>query len=119
MQIFYRKGYIVYQEKGEHNFTSVPPHAGAALEIPTSRDDNSETVASLCWMKTGGNFILSTMPRKRAFGVDFNRGIPKKTVSLVICRKFQVLSQICTQLKNIHFTVLPEATFTQICSHNM
>ena len=82
MQIFYRKGYIVYKEKGEHDFTYVAPHAGAALEIPTSRDDNSETVASLCWMKTGGNFILSTMPRKRAFGVDFNRGIPKKREAL-------------------------------------
>ncbi len=82
MQIFYRKGYIVYREKGEYDFTYVAPHAGAALEIPTSRDDNSETVASLCWMKTGGNFILSTMPRKRAFGVDFNRGIPKKSEAI-------------------------------------
>lgn len=88
MQIFYRRGYIVYREKGERDFTYVAPHSGPALEIPTSRDDNSETVASLCWMKTGGTFILSTMPRKRAFGVDFNRGIPKKAESLELFNEF-------------------------------
>jgi hypothetical protein len=82
MQVFYRKGYIVYREKGERDFTYVAPHSGPALEIPTSRDDNSETVASLCWMRTGGTFILSTIPRKRAFGIDFNRGIPKRVDSL-------------------------------------
>jgi hypothetical protein len=88
MQIFFRKGYIVYKEKGERDFTYVAVHSGPALEIPTSRDDNSETVASLCWMKTGGTFILSTIPRKRAFGIDFNRGIPKKRESLEIFRDF-------------------------------
>ena len=87
MQIFYRRGYIVYKEKGS-DFTYVAPHSGPALEIPTSRDDNSETVASLCWMRTGGSLILSTMPRKRSFGVDFNRGIPKKSESLELFKNF-------------------------------
>ncbi len=87
MQIFYRKGYIVYREKGE-DFTYVAIHSGPALEIPTSRDDNSETVASLCWMKTGGSLIVSTMPRKRAFGIDYNRGIPRKTESLELFDSF-------------------------------
>jgi hypothetical protein len=82
MHVYYRKGYIVYKRKGEREFTYVAPHAGPALEIPTSRDDNSETVASLCWIRTGGTFILSTIPRKRAFGIDFNRGIPKRVESL-------------------------------------
>ena len=88
MQIFFRKGYTVYREKGERDFTYVAPHSGPAIEMPTSRDDNSETVASLCWMKTGGTFILSTMPRKRAFGIDFNRGIPKKSESLELFKGF-------------------------------
>ena len=88
MQIFYRRGYIVYREKGERDFTYVAPHSGPALEIPTSRDDNSETVASLCWMRTGGALIVSTMPRKRAFGVDFNRGIPKKAEALELFDAF-------------------------------
>ncbi len=88
MQIFFRRGYIVYREKGNRDFTYVAPHSGPALEIPTSRDDNSETVASLCWMKTGGTLILSAMPRKRAFGIDFNRGIPKKGESLELFSDF-------------------------------
>jgi hypothetical protein len=88
MQIFFRKGHIVYMEKGERDFTYVAPHSGPALEIPTSRDDNSETVASLCWMKTGGKLILSTISRKRAFGVDFNRGIPRKSESLELFEDF-------------------------------
>ncbi len=88
MQIFFRRGYVVYREKGERDFTYVAPHSGPALEIPTSRDDNSETVASLCWMKTGGTLILSTIPRKRAFGIDFNRGIPKKGEALELFEDF-------------------------------
>jgi hypothetical protein len=88
MQIFFRKGYIVYREKGERDFTYVALHSGPALEIPTSRDDNCETVASLCWLKTGGTFILSTMPRKRAFGIDYNRGIPKKREALELFESF-------------------------------
>jgi hypothetical protein len=89
MQIFFRRGYVVYKEKAEQDFTYVAPHSGPALEIPTSRDDNSETVASLCWMRTGGTLVLSTMPRKRAFGVDFNRGIPKKSEALELFEEFR------------------------------
>ncbi len=88
MQIFFRRGYSVYKKEGRRDFTYVAPHCGPALEIPTSRDDNSETVASLCWMMTGGTFVFSTMPRKRAFGIDFNRGIPKKTEALELFKKF-------------------------------
>lgn len=88
MQIFFRRGYVVYRKKGERDFTYVAPHSGPALETPTSRDDNSETVASLCWLRTGGTFILSTMPRKRAFGVDFNRGIPRKGEALELFDSF-------------------------------
>jgi len=88
MHIFFRRGYVVYREKGKRDFTYVAPHSGPALEIPTSRDDNSETVASLCWMKTGGTLILSTIPRKRAFGIDFNRGIPRKGEALELFRDF-------------------------------
>jgi hypothetical protein len=88
MQTYYRKGYIVYKSRGERDFTYVALHSGPALEIPTSRDDNSETVASLCWLRTGGKFILSTMPRKRAFGIDYNRGIPGKKESIELFQGF-------------------------------
>ncbi len=74
MKISMRKGYTLYRTHGD--YTYVCPHSGPAIELPISRDDNSETVASLCWMKTGGNFILSNISRKRAFGVDFNRKAP-------------------------------------------
>jgi hypothetical protein len=102
MQIFFRKGYIVYKEKGERDFTYVSPHSGSALEIPTSRDDNSETVASLCWIKSGGTLIISTMPRKRAFGIDFNRGIPNKRESQEIFSDF-LEDKYPTKLHNFRY----------------
>ncbi len=74
MKIAVRKGYTVYRTQGD--YTYVCPHSGPALEIPTSRDDNSETISSLCWMRTGGKFIISSISRKRAYGVDFNRKAP-------------------------------------------
>lgn len=88
MQNYFRRGYSVYNREGPRDFTYVAPHSGPAMEIPTSRDDNSETVASLCWLRTGGKFILSTMPRKRAFGIDFNRGIPPRKESLELSKAF-------------------------------
>jgi len=68
------KGFLVYENGKE--ITWVIPHSGPALETPTSRDDGSDTVASLCWLKVGGRLIVSTMPRKRALGIDFNRDSP-------------------------------------------
>jgi len=67
-------GFLVFGDGKK--MTWVTPHSGPALETPTSRDDNSDTVASLCWMKVGGRLVVSTMPRKRALGVDFNRDPP-------------------------------------------
>ena len=81
MQIDFREGFIIYRE-GKKEPAYVCVHSGPALENPVSRDNNSETVASLCWMKTGGTLIISTLPRKRAFGIDFNRGIPPKPEAL-------------------------------------
>ncbi len=73
-------GFLLFAKGKE--ITWVTPHSGPALETPTSRDDNSDTVASLCWMKIGGRLVVSTMPRKRALGVDFNRDKPPMKKSL-------------------------------------
>lgn len=69
------RGFSVFRD-GKNDVAIVTLHSGPALEIVTSRDDNSETVASLCWKKIGGNLIISNMPRKRWWGIDFNRDIP-------------------------------------------
>ena len=82
-----RPGFVVY-ENGNKEVTWVTPHSGPALETPTSRDDNSDTVASLCWLKVGGKFIVSTIPRKRALGIDFNRNPPPPKKSLDYFRWF-------------------------------
>src|SRR3989344_3322044 len=74
MKTEFKKGYIVYKNKDDPVF--VVPHSGPALEIATSRDDNAETVASLCWKKDGGVLIVSGIPRRRQWGIDFNRDIP-------------------------------------------
>jgi hypothetical protein len=79
-------GFLVF-ENGK-DITWATPHSGPALETPTSRDDNSDTVASLCWMKIGGRLVISTMPRKRALGIDFNRDRPPLKKSLEFYRPF-------------------------------
>ncbi|MFH1294695.1 MAG: hypothetical protein ABIH90_02010 [Candidatus Aenigmatarchaeota archaeon] len=76
MKIEFKKGFAIYRNGPGPVY--VCPHSGPALETPTSRDDNSDTVASLCWMKTGGTLIISGLPRKRLLGIDFNRSHPKK-----------------------------------------
>ncbi len=75
MEMRFKRGYIVYKNN-KSNFVTVAPHSGPALENPTSRDDNSETVGSKCWNKFGGKFVVSNMPRNRILGIDFNRDIP-------------------------------------------
>jgi hypothetical protein len=70
------RGFISFEGQGSGDISWVVPHSGPALETPTSRDDNADTVASLCWMKTGGKLIISTIPRKRMLGIDFNRDPP-------------------------------------------
>ena len=70
----FRKGFVLYKN-GKGPILACP-HSGPALEVTTSRDDNSETTGSLCWKKMGGTLIVSTVSRKRLWGVDFNRDIP-------------------------------------------
>ncbi|MCD6591035.1 MAG: hypothetical protein J7K72_03630, partial [Candidatus Aenigmarchaeota archaeon] len=66
----------------------VCPHSGPSIETVTSRDDNSDTVASRCWLKTGGTLIISGISRKMTYGVDFNRNIPPKDVALNLFDEF-------------------------------
>lgn len=88
MNIEFRKGFTIY--RNGPGLLYVCPHSGPALETPTSRDDNSDTVASLCWMKTGGTLVISGLPRKRPLGIDFNRTHPKKNEAVGFWPSFLV-----------------------------
>ncbi|HLC63631.1 MAG TPA: hypothetical protein VJJ21_04925 [Candidatus Nanoarchaeia archaeon] len=80
MAVSFRKGFTVYNK--DNSIAIVAPHAGPALEITTSRDDNAETTASLLWKKFGGKLIVGNVSRKRLWGVDFNRDIPPLKLAL-------------------------------------
>jgi hypothetical protein len=76
MKAEFKKGYVVYSNAGGKGIMLVAPHSGPALSSPVTRDDHSETVATRCWELIHGKLIISSMPRDRLFGIDFNRYIP-------------------------------------------
>ncbi len=80
------KGFSLYKINDEPLF--VAPHSGPAFEIPTSRDEHTDLVASLCWMKTGGALLVSHMPRKMNLGIDFNRDPPPPKLALGMWSEF-------------------------------
>jgi len=81
MNIQIKKGFVLYS-RGKKGVAVVAPHSGPAFDTVTSRDDNSETVGSLCFRNLGGTFIVSNVSRKRLWGIDFNRDIPSLRVAL-------------------------------------
>lgn len=82
-----RPGFIVYRNGPGPVY--VCQHTGPAFEAPEFRDDNSDVVASLCWKKTGGTLIFSTTPRRRIFGIDFNRDKPPMDSAILMWKEFQ------------------------------
>jgi len=84
--IDFKPGFIVYRNGPGPVW--VCPHSGPAIEIPTSRDHWSETIASQCWLNTGGTLIVSTIPRKQMYGMDFNREVPTKDSALNLWPEF-------------------------------
>lgn len=80
------EGFTIYR-KGEGP-VFVTPHSGPSLETPTNRDDNSDTIASLCWLKSGGSLVLSNVSRKRLLGIDFNRAVPPMRKALKMYKDF-------------------------------
>ncbi|MEE9323785.1 MAG: hypothetical protein V3U72_04535 [Candidatus Aenigmarchaeota archaeon] len=86
LDINFKPGFIVYRNGPGPVW--VCPHSGPAVEIPTARDQWSDTIASLCWLKMGGTLIISTIPRKQMYGMDFNREIPPKDSSLNLWPEF-------------------------------
>ncbi len=73
-------GFIVY--KNGPGPVLVALHAGPSFFDPKNRDANAETVASLVWQKLGGTLVISTLPRKRKFGIDFNRALPPRDLAI-------------------------------------
>ena len=69
-------GFTIY--KNGYGPVWVCPHAGPAFESPFDRDENSDVVASLCWLQTGGSLVISTISRHRALGIDLNRDAPER-----------------------------------------
>ncbi len=86
LNIAFHPGFIVYRNGPGPVW--VCPHSGPAIEIPTARDQWSETIASLCWLKLGGTLIVSGIPRKQMYGMDFNREIPPKDSALTLWPEF-------------------------------
>lgn len=79
MDVEINEGFTVYKNHGfDHNLVFITPHSGPAIELVTSRDDNSETVASLAWLNIGGSLVVSNCSRKMSFGIDFNRQMPSE-----------------------------------------
>lgn len=57
-------------------------HTGPQYGLPTIRDTNADTVASLCWKRTGGRLLISTISRNPLIGIDLNRNIPDKRTAI-------------------------------------
>ena len=88
MDFKFNKGYLVYKNSS-NGIVIVSPHSGPAFDFSTSRDDNSETVASICWRKLKGSLVVSNMPRIRLWGVDFNRDIPPINLALSMFKEYK------------------------------
>ncbi len=86
VDIDFRPGFTVY--KNGRGPVWVCPHSGPAMETPTSRDGYSDVVASLCWLNMGGTLIISSIPRKQIYGIDFNRESPPKDSALNLWSEF-------------------------------
>ncbi|MBS3146918.1 hypothetical protein J4471_04455 [Candidatus Woesearchaeota archaeon] len=88
MEILFKEGYCIYEDN-KNDIVIATPHSGPAFETSTARDDNSETVASLCWRKLGGKLVVANVPRKRLWGVDLNRDIPDLNLALNMFNLFK------------------------------
>lgn len=89
MKAEFHPGFSVYRNPHpKHGLVFVALHSGPAPETPTSRDENAETVASLCAELTGGHLVMAGIPRKVTWGIDFNRDIPDKSKAIRYYPKF-------------------------------
>ncbi len=93
MNFKFNKGYLVYKNSN-NGIVIVAPHSGPAFDYSTSRDDNSETVASICWRKLNGTLVISNMPRIRLWGIDFNRDIPPIKLALDMFNEYKYYKNV-------------------------
>ena len=82
----FKRGFIIYKDNEEPLIMC--PHSGPSLINSNGRDDNSDTIGSLLRNEYKGKLVLGNMPRRRLYGVDFNRDIPELKVALESYAKF-------------------------------
>ncbi len=82
----FEEGFTVY--RNGLGVVFITQHSGPNLETPTSRDEYSDMVASLCFKKVGGTFIVSNVSRKRIWGIDFNRMKPPMDMAVKYYKNF-------------------------------
>jgi len=83
----FEEGFTVY--RNGLGVVFITQHSGPNLETPTSRDEYSDMVASLCFKKKGGTFIVSNVSRKRIWGIDFNRMKPPMDMAVKYYKNFR------------------------------
>ena len=108
----FKKGYSVYKLSNK-DIAVVTPHSGPALEDTTSRDDNSETVASICSKKMGGKLVISNVSRNSLWGIDFNRDIPSMEDALNMFKVILSNKKEAIKLTNSHYQDQLSRSFMQ------
>ncbi|MEM7826930.1 MAG: hypothetical protein QXQ40_01755 [Candidatus Aenigmatarchaeota archaeon] len=83
MQVY--KGFTVY--KNGYGPVWVVLHSGPAIS-GSSRDDNSDIIASICFERLGGTIVLSNLTRNLLSGIDFNRDVPPLDKAIGMYHKF-------------------------------
>lgn len=75
MDLEFQKAFVFVRNGNEPTYITL--HTGPQFGFPKYRDMDSDVVASLCWMKTGGNLLIAMLPRN-IIGIDLNRDVPTK-----------------------------------------
>ena len=86
LEIEVQPGFVIYRNGPGPVW--ICPHSGPAMSNNSSRDNGSDVIASMCWLKTGGTMIISSIPRDKLLGLDFNRTLPPKDMALFFFQYF-------------------------------
>jgi len=86
MQPEIHDGFIVY--KNGYGPVWVCLHTGPMMKTISSRDDYTDIMGDMCYESIGGTLILSTIPRNKITGIDFNRDVPPIDMAIGMYPKF-------------------------------